>query len=450
MKKMKSLKLKQKKYKKVKILNSNKESRRKKEEENSILADYRVFMIIKLLFLFILIYLAISLYKKAIILITLPEDSFDEMVSYVNSNNNISLDEIYSFRQISREKKYIEEKPNFQKSENPIITVIMTMHNQAHCIHKCLRSIQNQSIKNIEIIIVDDCSTDNSTETINEYQKEDPRIVLVAHEKNEGSIKSRADGVRVAKGTYITIVDGDDALAHKDILKHGLYVAQKGNLDLTEFQAASFKKQKFRTVVNAYSSINLTNIVYQPELKTKFFIISDNEGIRAVQSRCIYAKIVKNEVFQEALKFIGTKYTDDFIIQYEDAIMYVGLTQVAKSYYYMKELGYYYSRDQFGGGFRKYKKCKPNPGKIRDLGHMKLLHFLLDITNNNEFGRQMVYHELISIHHYLSLVYFTNHCFKYVYEVFDALIQSPFLSNRQKQRLIDIKTRIENKEKGKK
>ena len=165
---------------------------------------------------------------------------------------------------------------------------------------------------------------------------------------NEGPIKSRADGVRFAKGTYVIIVDGDDAFAHKDILKHALYIAQKGNLDITEFEAASFKRQQFRTVVNAYSMINLSNIVYQPELKTKFFIISDNEGIRAVQSRCIYAKLVKNEIFKEALKFIGTKYTDDFILTYEDAIMAVGILQVAKSYFYLKELGYYYSRDQFG------------------------------------------------------------------------------------------------------
>ncbi len=44
------------------------------------------------------------------------------------------------------------------------------------------------------------------------------------------------------KGTYITISDGDDALAHKDILEHSLYIAQKGNLDVTEFSAAYFKK----------------------------------------------------------------------------------------------------------------------------------------------------------------------------------------------------------------
>ena len=372
------------------------------------------------------------------------------MVSYINSHNNITLEEIYSFRQFNSEKKLIESNPTFQKSESPILTVIISTYNQAHSIHKCIRSIQNQSIKNIEILIMDDCSTDNTTETINEFQKEDPRIVLISHDMNEGPIKTRSDGVRFAKGTYVTIIDGDDAFIHKDILEHSLYIAQKGNLDITEFQEANFKGQKMLTIVNSYPLTNLTNIVYQPELRTKFFVISDDDGVRAVQSRAIYGKIVKNEVFKEALEFIGTKYTDDYILKYEDTIMFVGILQVAKSYYYMKELGYYYSRDEFNGRFPLLdnKVCKPNPAKIGSMGHIKLLHFLLDRTRNNEFERQIVYHEFISIYHYSNITKFTYHHCNYVYEIFDTLIQSPHLYNDQKQRLIDIKTKIENKEKG--
>ncbi len=369
------------------------------------------------------------------------------MVSYINSHNNITLEEIYSFRQFNSEKKLIESNPTFQKSENPILTVIISTYNQAHCIHKCIRSIQNQSIKNIEILIMDDCSTDNTTETINEFQKEDPRIVLISHDMNEGPIKTRSDGVRFAKGTYVTIIDGDDAFIHKDILEHSLYIAQKGNLDITEFQEANFKRQKMLTIVNSYPLTNLTNIVYQPELRTKFFVISDNEGVRAVQSRCIYAKLIKNEVFKEAVKYIGKKYTEDFIIQYEDTIMAVAIHQVSNSYYYLKELGYYYARGQ-GGAFPKLKNkvCKSNPARIKDMGHMKLLHFLFEKFGKNEFEKQMIYHEIISIHHYLSLVYWTNHHYDYVYEILDPMINCPYLSNRQKQRLLDIRIRIENKQ----
>jgi len=109
----------------------------------------------------------------------------------------------------------------------PDVSIIMTMYNQAHCIHKGIRSVQNQSIKNIEIIIVDDCSQDNGTDIIKEFQKKDKRIILIFYDMNEGEIKSRTDGIRKAKGKYITIIDGDDALIHKNILKNFYLLLKK-------------------------------------------------------------------------------------------------------------------------------------------------------------------------------------------------------------------------------
>lgn len=69
------------------------------------------------------------------------------------------------FRKINSENILID-KVKYKKVKNPNISVIVTNYNQDHCIYKCLRSIQNQSIKNLEIIVIDDCSLDNSTEII--------------------------------------------------------------------------------------------------------------------------------------------------------------------------------------------------------------------------------------------------------------------------------------------
>ena len=144
------------------------------------------------------------------------------------------------------------------------------MYNQAHCIYKGLRSVQNQSLKNIEIIIIDDCSEDNSTDIIKQYQKEDPRIILISHDTNEGEIKSRTDGIRKAKGKYITIVDGDDALIHKDILKNSFFIAQKANLDVVEFKAIGHKWGRANHIIYKYNETEFSDIIYQPELRTKF------------------------------------------------------------------------------------------------------------------------------------------------------------------------------------
>ena len=150
-----------------------------------------------------------------------------EIISFEN-NLSITLDEMNEFHNINSNNELIE-KNNFKKCSYPDVSVIMTMYNQAHCIHKGIRSIQNQSLKNLEIIIVDDCSQDNGTDVIKEFQKEDPRIILISHDMNEGEMKSRTDGIRKAKGKYITIIDGDDALIHKNILKIVFILLKKEN-----------------------------------------------------------------------------------------------------------------------------------------------------------------------------------------------------------------------------
>ena len=157
--------------------------------------------------------------------------------------------------------KYFIFNIKYNKSLAPDVSVIMTIYNQAHCIHKGLRSIQNQSIKNIEIIIIDDCSEDNSTDVIKEYQKEDQRIILISHDTNEGEMKSRVDGIREAKGKYLTIIDGDDALIHKDILKNSLFIAQKANLDAVEFQGILYKQGKPMEIIYDYHDKNISNII---------------------------------------------------------------------------------------------------------------------------------------------------------------------------------------------
>ena len=322
------------------------------------------------------------------------------------------------------------------------------MYNQGHCIHKCLRSIQNQSLKNIEIIIIDDCSLDNSTKIIEEYQKEDDRIILLKHESNEGKIKTRTDGIKIAKGKYITIVDGDDAFIHRNILYNSLYIAKFANLDIVEFKGSYYKNGKFIKNINNYEIINISNIIYQPELRTKFFYIKENDSIRAIQSRCIWGKLIKNKIFQKALINIGKKYTDDYILTYEDTIMVVAIYQIAQSYFLMKQVGYYYSRDElkYRLPIKKNKKCKPN-GKIKDIGQVKLLQFLVEKTRNDEIERQMLYHEIISINYYSKFYRIINSQFEEMYSIYDTIINSQFISEKQKKRIKLLKTQLKSKEK---
>ena len=137
------------------------------------------------------------------------EDSYSKR--FVEKFFSNSITEMKKFRELNYKNSLLDYN-YLEKTERPDVSVIITAYNQAHCFHGALRSVQSQSLKNIEIIIIDDCSLDNTTEVIETYMKEDNRIIYVKHESNDGKIKSRSDGVRIAKGKYITIIDGDDAL----------------------------------------------------------------------------------------------------------------------------------------------------------------------------------------------------------------------------------------------
>jgi glycosyltransferase involved in cell wall biosynthesis len=354
--------------------------------------------------------------------------------------------DIKEFHRINSENILLDNK-KYDKVDNPIISVIVTVYNQINCIHKAIRSIQNQSIKNLEIIIIDDCSSDNSNEIIKKYQKEDNRIILIKHEVNKGKIKSRSDGVRIARGKYITVLDGDDGLIHKDILNHTLYIADLGNLDVVEFKIMAFHGRSPKQCLNKYVMDN-NEILYQPKLRTKFFLFSNDPRFRAIQNRNICGKIIKNKVFKKVLNLIGPKFTEDYILIYEDTIMAVTLFQIANSYYYIKEEGYYYYKEDKRNNLPKIINSIPNCNEtvIKGMDPIKFLQFLIEKTRNNKIERQLIYHELISINYVWNFNKNINHHFKIVYNVLDKMIKNRFIFEEQKQRLILIKKSLQEKE----
>ena len=90
------------------------------------------------------------------------------------------------------------------------ISIIVPVYNVEKYLDRCLNSIVAQSLKEIEIIIVNDCSPDNSLKIIEKYMKKDERITLINKIKNEGLTSARNSGLEIAQGKYILHIDGDD------------------------------------------------------------------------------------------------------------------------------------------------------------------------------------------------------------------------------------------------
>ncbi len=90
-----------------------------------------------------------------------------------------------------------------------MISIIVPIYNVAPYLSQCIESLMEQTYKDIEMILVDDGSTDNSPAICEEYKKKDPRIRVI-HQENKGVVSARKEGLRAARGTYIGFVDGDD------------------------------------------------------------------------------------------------------------------------------------------------------------------------------------------------------------------------------------------------
>ncbi|GGF04611.1 Glycosyltransferase involved in cell wall bisynthesis [Chishuiella changwenlii] len=95
-------------------------------------------------------------------------------------------------------------------NNQPIISVILSAYNAEKFIEKCIKSVLNQTFKNFEFLIIDDCSTDNTLKIIKESAETDERITVINNTVNEFVIESRNKGILKAKGKYIAIIDADD------------------------------------------------------------------------------------------------------------------------------------------------------------------------------------------------------------------------------------------------
>lgn len=99
------------------------------------------------------------------------------------------------------------------------VSVLVAVYNAEKYLSKCLDSLISQTYKNIEIICIDDCSKDSSAKILNKYASSDNRIKILTLAKNSGQANARNEGLKIASGEYITMLDSDDWFADDSIEK---------------------------------------------------------------------------------------------------------------------------------------------------------------------------------------------------------------------------------------
>jgi len=123
-----------------------------------------------------------------------------------------------------------ELKNDIMEKEYPLVSVIIPVYNAYNSIAKTLQSVINQTYTNLEIVVVNDGSTDDSLDIIRKYAAEDPRII-VFNKQNEGLVQARKSGIDIATGKYIQYLDSDDIM-HEDAITRLVNKAEETQADM--------------------------------------------------------------------------------------------------------------------------------------------------------------------------------------------------------------------------
>ena len=216
-----------------------------------------------------------------------------------------------------------------------MISVIIPIFNCDKYLHKCIDSVLKQTYSNLEIILIDDGSSDRSGQICDEYKKIDHRV-RVFHQKNKGVSASRNLGLCKAKGTYITFVDSDDCIENSYIEE--LYsVLRKHNADYVTCGYKRIYSDRFERINDDGKEIEITSDEFVEKL------LNVQNGYGFVHMKLIKKSIIHNIRFEESLK-VG-----------EDALFNVQLcANLKKIVIYHKALyNYTYNSDSL---VRKYDK----------------------------------------------------------------------------------------------
>lgn len=134
------------------------------------------------------------------------------------------------------------------KVENPLITIIVPVYNGERYINECVDSILQQDYKNIELLLINDGSRDNSGKIIDDYANKDNRVRAI-HQKNAGVSTTRNNALDVAKGEYICLVDQDDYIS-KDYVSYFYNLILENDAEIaTTPTARKFTSEKIKNNV---------------------------------------------------------------------------------------------------------------------------------------------------------------------------------------------------------
>lgn len=226
-----------------------------------------------------------------------------------------------------------------QSSENIKVSVIMSLYNVEFYMRQAIESVLRQTLKEIELICVDDGSDDFSLAAAKEYAKQDSRVKVISLKKTHGQAYARNRGIEIAKGKYIGFVDGDDWIVENMYEK--LYEeAEKNNTDVTCCTAALYN-EILQTYDYANEYYNL--FLIPPSFDNRVFTHKDTKDLLIGKINiALWNKLYRRDFLNEN----KIRFPEYFI--YEDMPFFYDVWFKAKRISLIRDLGYFYRINRLG------------------------------------------------------------------------------------------------------
>lgn len=210
----------------------------------------------------------------------------------------------------------------------PKLSIIVPVYNVELYIEKCIKSILNQTFMDYEVVIVNDCTPDESMRIINSIVANDARFKIINHAENRGAMCSRESGYKNAVGDYYCFVDSDDYIPNNAIeLLYNKIVEENADIVVGKIESI-------------YSTKSVCNCVY----KVDEYIGSEKiiqETLRGNISSSLYAKIYKKSLFDSVQPAItGISMSEDTMLTFQllDNVNRLVFIEELVYFYYQNEL----------------------------------------------------------------------------------------------------------------
>ena len=300
---------------------------KKKKNVKKLLIKYIIDLIskqisiIKLFKYIIIVFISLCLYYATYYLPNTSEPSYNEIEKYIKLNLAGSL---------------INYKLLFFKRQNPIISIVISTFNGEVYLKPAVRSIQNQNFLNIEIIIVDDGSKDNTVRVVKELMEEDRRIKLICNGINRGTLYTKTRGVLNAKGKYVMTLDHDNLYSTNYVFSRLYCESENYNLDLLGFSIISTPVELKNIKENELNNYFETPIIRKPNIKRRFIgFIKSEESCTYL---CLY--FIKTKLFLKVIKQLGDEFINRNIDAHDDTILMFLLSRNALTLKHLKKIFY--------------------------------------------------------------------------------------------------------------